>query len=692
MRDFLSLRAAASPDAMALIEAESSKGWTFRALDAAAQETAGRLAAFGVGPGDHVGVLLPNDVRYVWLVHAAMRLGAVLVPLNVRQTPAELAPRVERAGLSVIVCREDTEEDAVASAGDVPVLSVDSAETRAADAFENAEAVDFEPMQWAMDDPLVVMFTSGTTGTPKAVRLSMGNVLWSAISSGFRLGVDPGDRWLVTLSLYHMGGLAPVYRTALYGSAIVLREEFEAGAAADDIASYDVTGVSLVPVMLRRMLEARGTLADSLRFVLLGGAPASMTLLERCRNYSVPVYPTYGMTEAASQIATATPEETYATPGTVGRPLFFTDVTVRDDDGEEVPAGETGELVVSGPNVVDGYYDDPSATAEAFDEHGLWTGDVGYRDDDGRLWVMNRKDDRIVTGGENVDPGEVVDALRDHPDVQDAAVVGLPDPEWGEEVAALVVRRNDAVSVDDLQAHARGRLAGFKIPRFVAFCDELPRTVSGTVERDAVREKLSVLREQTTGEERTGREADDDPAASTGEAPELDPDADVGSDDGTRTEHDPMQSESDVEQPEDGTARSGGGTEQPEDDIERSGDDTERSGDDIERSGDDIERSGDDTERSGDGTDRSEDVDAGGFEWRDDAATDESADVDVAESTDAGVGDSPDGSAGGSVGGDGASADETAGNAADETAESAADDGVDADEGGHDAGADETAQ
>jgi O-succinylbenzoic acid--CoA ligase len=547
MRDFLSLRAAASPDAMALIEAESSKGWTFRALDAAAEETAGRLAAFGVEAGDHVGVLLPNDVRYVWLVHAAMRLGAVLVPLNVRQTPAELETRIERADLTTLVCRDDTEEDAVAAAGDVPVVSVDSAEASSVDAFENAEAVDFEPMQWAMDDPLVMLFTSGTTGTPKAVPISMGNVLWSAVSSGFRLGIDPGDRWLVTLSLYHMGGLAPVYRTALYGSSVVLREEFQAGPAADDIASYDVTGVSLVPVMLRRMLDARGTLSDSLRFVLLGGAPAPMDLLERCRNYSVPVYPTYGMTEAASQIATATPSETFATPGTVGRPLLWTDVTVRDDDGEEVPPGETGEIVVSGPNIVDGYYDDPTATAEAFDAHGLWTGDVGYRAEDGRLWVLNRKDDRIITGGENVDPGEVVDALRAHTDVLDAAVVGLPDPEWGQEVAALVVRRNDTVSVDDLQDHARERLAGFKIPRFVAFCDALPRTVSGTVERDAVREKLTMLREQTSGEERSGQTPGQGPDVVAEETP-----VDVGGDDETtivdaasagRGSHDPMVTE-----------------------------------------------------------------------------------------------------------------------------------------------------
>ena len=498
MRDFLSLRADASPDAMALIEAESSKGWTYRALDAAASETAGRLADFGVGPGDHVGVLMSNDVRYVWLVHAAKRLGAVLVPLNARQTAHELTGRIERADLSTLVCSAETEAAAVEAVADadVPVVSVDSAENDAVGAFEHADSVAFDHHEWSESEPLVLLFTSGTTGSPKAVRLTMGNVLWSALASAFRLGVDPDDRWLVTLSLYHMGGLAPIYRSTLYGTTVVLRESFEAGDAADDVARYDVTGVSLVPVMLRRMLDARGTLADSLRFVLLGGAPAPIELLERCRNYSVPVYPTYGMTETSSQVATATPREAFANLGTVGRPLFWTRVTVRDESGEELPRGETGELVVSGPTVTDGYYDDPAATADAFDEHGFWTGDVGYRDEDGRLWVLNRKDDRIITGGENVDPGEVVDVLRSYSGVQDAAVVGVSDPEWGESVAALVVRKTGDVSSSDLVAHAHEHLAGFKVPKFVAFCDELPRTVSGTVERETVREKLSALRER----------------------------------------------------------------------------------------------------------------------------------------------------------------------------------------------------
>jgi O-succinylbenzoic acid--CoA ligase len=242
--------------------------------------------------------------------------------------------------------------------------------------------------------------------------------------------------------------------------------------------------------MLTRMLDARGTLSDSLRFVLLGGAPAPATLIDRCRDYSVPVHPTYGMTEAASQIATAEPADAFDFSGTVGRPLMWTEVTIVDDDGNVLPPGDTGELVVSGPTVTPGYYDDPETTEAAFCERGLRTGDVGTRDESGRLWVLNRKDDTIITGGENVQPGEVAGVLRDHRDVREVAVVGVPDEEWGERVGALVVPRSEDLTVADVEEHCAASLAGFKRPRLIVFAEELPRTPSGTIKRAAVREIL----------------------------------------------------------------------------------------------------------------------------------------------------------------------------------------------------------
>ncbi|RBI63717.1 2-succinylbenzoate-CoA ligase [halophilic archaeon] len=489
MNDWLADRAAVSPDATALVEAADGTEWTYADLDAAVEETAAQLAALGLRPGDHLGALMETRPAAVRLVHAAMRLGCVLVPLNVRLARPELRRQVEVADLAALVSEAATDADARAVAGEVPVVSVDGdAESPALGAREPAA---FEPATWERSDRQVILFTSGTTGDPKAVALTTGNLLASATASAVRLGVLPDDRWHCCLSTYHMGGLAPVLRSTLYGIAVVLQEGFDPDATLAALRERDATGVSLVPTMLRRLLD-RGDLPDSLRFVLLGGAPACDDLVAECARRDVPVCPTYGMTETASQVATARPGEAFDHVGTVGRPLLWTDVTVVDGDGDPLPTGEAGELVVSGPTVMAGYYGNPDATAAAFGEHGLRTGDVGYRDEAGRVWVLNRRSDRIVTGGENVDPGEVVDALRDHPRVREAAVVGVADEEWGERVAALVVPRGDGgdLSLADLREHCEGRLAGYKHPRLLATVGELPRTASGTVDREAVRERL----------------------------------------------------------------------------------------------------------------------------------------------------------------------------------------------------------
>ena len=536
MRDWLSARAAATPDDTALVRAASGETWTFAELDDEVTDLAGRLASLGVGEGDHLSAVMGASVAYVRLIHAAMRLGATLVPLDHRATPRELRGALETADATALVCDADTEAAAVEAAAGadegadedelestangadgseagVPVASVDPPTDPSVAAVADADPAPVDPADWRLDDTLALLFTSGTTGDPKAVVLQLRNVLASAVASAFRLGLRRDDRWLVALSLHHTGGITPVYRMPLYGMAVVLCEEFEAGTTADRIEAHDATAVSLVPTMLRRMLESRGTLAESLRVVLLGGAPAPEGLIERCRNYSVPVFPTYGMTETASQIATAGPEEAFEHPGTVGRPLLWTDLTVVGDDGDPLPAGETGEFAVSGPTVTPGYHGDSGATEAAFGPHGLRTGDVGYRDGDGRLYVLNRRDDRIISGGENVDPGEVAAVLCDHPGVRDAAVVGLDDPEWGETVSALVVPEGDAApGRDELDAHSRERLAGFKVPRAVAFDESLPRTVSGTVDREAVRERLrEALRADERGTEADERESGSDP-------------------------------------------------------------------------------------------------------------------------------------------------------------------------------------
>jgi O-succinylbenzoic acid--CoA ligase len=491
VRDLLTHRRAATPGRSAVVSATDGREWSYREFDRLVDATAARLAAsLPDSTRPRVALLATTRVASVAAIHAALRAGARLVPLNARLAERELRGQVGRVAPDLLVCERGTE--AVArSVADCPAVSLDAPASDGVGRLPTVEgdsdrdAVD--PARWDRHETAVLLFTSGTTGEPKCVRLTLGNLVASATASAFRLGVAPGDRWLDCLPVYHTGGLAPLVRCPLYGTALLVQEEFGAGRTADAVARLGATGVSLVPTQLRRLVDDGWRPPGSLEAVLLGGAPANGTLVERALDAGVPVYPTYGLTEAASQVATATPAVAREHPESVGQPLVFTEVTVVDS-GVPVGAGETGEIVVDGPTVTPGYLDD-GPTGTAFGEHGLHTRDVGYRDAEGRLWVLGRADDTVVTGGENVHPAEVESVLRDHPDVAGAAVVGVPDEEWGERVGAVVVAAGDPTP-DELRGFARERLAGYKLPRTVRFAEELPRTPSGTVDRGAVRELL----------------------------------------------------------------------------------------------------------------------------------------------------------------------------------------------------------
>jgi len=484
MRDWLAVRADATPTATALrafgpIEADRS----YAELDDRVETLAGRLAGVGVGVDDAVAICADTRPGYVEIVHAAQRLGAALVPINARQTPAEIERQLDRVAPSAVVCERDTEA-AVLEAADADVLSLEA--SGEAKPLSDVSPRRFDLPEWELDDPLAVLFTSGTTGDPKGVILTLGNVLASATASAFRLGLRGDDCWHVPLAMYHMGGLAPVYRSVLYGTALSIQRGFDPGTTREALAG--ASAVSLVPTMLERVLDSGPV--PPVRFVLLGGAPCPPALLKRAQRRDVPVAPTYGMTETASQIATARPEEARSHPTAVGHPLMFAEVAIVDEAGVPREAGETGEIVVSGPMVTPGYLD--GETDERFINGGLRTGDRGYRDEAGRVYVTGRADETILTGGENVDPTEVASVLRSHSGVEDCAVVGLPDDEWGERVAALVVPADDAdPSTAALEAHCRDRLAGYKTPRTVGFAADLPRTASGTVDRAAVVDRLA---------------------------------------------------------------------------------------------------------------------------------------------------------------------------------------------------------
>lgn len=486
MRDPLADRAAATPAATALVDAPDGGAVDYATLDGSVDRFAGRLSALGVGPGDRVAALLPTRPATVRALFAAWRLGATFAPLNVRAPAADLDAMVDALDPAALVCGAGTESEALAAAGDVPVASVDDPD-EGARALADVSAADVTPVDRPLDEDRLVVFTSGTTGTPTGVRLTGRNIVASATASAFRLGTVPGDRWCVPLPMYHVGGLAVPVRTTLYGTTAVVHRSpdgLDSSALRATLAGHDCTALSVVPTTLRDLLDD-GPLPDTLRFVLTGGAATPPSLVERCAARDVPVCPSYGMTETCSHVAVHAPGEAAAHPETVGSPLLWTRVSVVDEDGNPRPTGETGELVVEGPTVSPG-------TLGGTDRAGpLATGDRGHLTPDGRVVVEGRVGDVVVTGGENVDANRVAEAIRTHPDVADAAVVGLPDERWGERVAALVVRTDAALDADAVRRHCRERLADYEVPRTVGFAEVLPRTHSGTVDRSAVRDRLT---------------------------------------------------------------------------------------------------------------------------------------------------------------------------------------------------------
>jgi O-succinylbenzoic acid--CoA ligase len=497
--DWLTFRATMNPDHTAIIT--EREAMSYAELDAAATAMARSLAARGVGAGDRIAMLLHNCIGAAVLVHATLRLGAVLVPLNVRLGAQELEWQLRDSGATVVVSHERTAALAEILHGHLSDIAFTSLDTSTVP-VSSIERLDAQSTDVALHrdhaatDPLALIYTSGTTGRPKGAMLTVGNFWWSAIGSALNLGTHTDDRWLACMPLFHVGGLSILLRAAIYGITVVLHDGFDAEAVDAALDRDRITIISVVLVMLQRMLDVRGERAfpASLRCVLLGGGPAPLSVLERCARLAVPVSQSYGLTETTSQVATLPPQEAIARLGSAGRPLYPNEIRIATDDRDAEP-GEAGEILVRGPVVMTGYYNHPDVTSRTIVDGWLHTGDLGLLDSDGYLHVLDRRSDLIITGGENVYPAEVESVLLAHPSVAEAAVIGAADDTWGQNVVAIVRLNDRDASLDmanELRAHVRSRLAGYKTPRIVHIVDApLPRTASGKLKRSALRDQFA---------------------------------------------------------------------------------------------------------------------------------------------------------------------------------------------------------
>lgn len=473
--DWLAHRADVLPNTVALIDDAGEH--SYAELHGRVDRVAVGLQVRGVRPHDRVALLAWNAPEVVELAHATIRIGATLVPLNARLTVEELAFQLRDADISLLVCDcalESTATEAARAAGVGPPVTFPLGSEGTLGTYNRRTA----------NDPLCIMYTSGTTGTPKGVVLTYGNIFASAAASAFNLGVLPGDRWLACLPLFHIGGLSIVFRSVLYGTGVVLHHAFDEHELARSLRTQRVTHVSVVATMLQRLLDVDPEpCPPGLRVVLVGGGPVPPALLERASRLGYPVVQTYGLTETASQVATLAPADARSRIGSAGKPLVTTQLRI------DAPPGEPGEILVAGPVVTPGYFRRPEATHAAIREGWLHTGDIGRLDDDGYLYMLDRRDDLIVTGGENVYPAEVEAALLRHPSIREAAVVGLSDERWGQIVAAALVGDRTS-SPEQLRAFLLQHLAAYKVPTRIEWFDTLPTTASGKVQRRMVRQQL----------------------------------------------------------------------------------------------------------------------------------------------------------------------------------------------------------
>lgn len=471
--DWLAQRARSLPEAEAVVAGE--RRLTYRDFDERVRGLAGALLAQGVGPRDRVAVLARNSLDFAEALHAIPRAGAICLPLNLRLTPDELAFQLRDAEARLLLTdplNQDRAREAATRADGVTVLMLPLTGVHGGQLGDTHEPNDVHS----------IVYTSGTTGSPKGAMLTFGNIYASATASAFNLGVLPGDRWLACMPLFHVGGMAIVLRSAIYGTSFVIHEGFDERAVVDSLHGERITTLSVVATMLQRMLDLDERPAPaSLRAVLVGGGPVPEVLLARAMERGYPVIQTYGLTEAASQVATLAPADALTHLGSAGKPLLNTRLRI------DAPDAEPGEILVSGPTVTPGYWRRPEATEKAIRDGWLATGDIGRLDGDGFLYVLDRRDDLIVSGGENVYPAEVEAALLGHPLVTAAAVVGLPDERFGQTVAAAVVV-SGAFDSQELTDWLRGRLAGYKLPRRIIPVTELPMTANGKVQRRLVRD------------------------------------------------------------------------------------------------------------------------------------------------------------------------------------------------------------
>ena len=491
--NWLSQRAIQKKEAIALIfkstPNQETERWTYSQLEAEVNHCVNYLQALGIKSGDRVGLLLTNHPKYIIVIHALIKCEAIAVFLNIRLTAEELIWQIEDSLTKYLFYDEVTKTIAKSIENQIDNLIVSEISHASVNiSLTTNQVCGIENIN--LENTQGVFYTSGTTGKPKGVPLTYNNHFHSAIASALHLGVNSDDNWLLCMPMFHVGGMAIAWRSVINGTTLTLLPKFDEQEVLNAIATEKVTLISLVPTMLTRLLRhPNWQNLQKLRAILLGGAPASWELIDQCLQLNLPIMPTYGMTETASQITTLLPHEVEIKRGSSGLPLLGNRLRIvdLDDSTQDLFIGAIGQILVQGASVMNGYLNKNTAILQ---DGWLHTGDLGYLDCDGYLYVVSRRSDLIISGGENIYPTEIEAILVEHPAIAEACVVGIGDREWGEIVVAVIVTEAK-LSLEDIRQYCEQKsLARYKLPKLISIWESLPKSASGKLLRQNVRDRL----------------------------------------------------------------------------------------------------------------------------------------------------------------------------------------------------------
>lgn len=472
MTHWLTKQTELSPQKIA-IETKENETLTYYQLKELSETYAQKLASLGITKGSHIGLLSGNSMDMVVAIHALSYLGAIVVLLNTRLTCTELSYQLRDAEVMVLLASDQFEKKAKETGFNGYMRTLSEVKKLKEQSILLCEEID-------LADDFTIIYTSGTTGFPKGVVHTYGNHWWSAIGSALNLGIQSDDKWLVVLPLFHVGGLSTLFKSVIYGMPILLLDGFNEEDVNHMIMDKAVTIASVVTVMLDRLIKTLGKehYPDSFRTMLLGGGPAPQHLLQNATLKNIPVFLSYGMTETCSQIATLSPFDTLRKLGSAGKPLFPGQLKVVNQDKNAI-----GEILVKGPMVTKKYYKNEQATKHLFDNEWLVTGDMGYLDKDGFLYLIDRRTDLIISGGENIYPSEIEAVLSEMELIEEVGVTKQKSLQWGEVPVAFIIADQTKLTKQEIMTFAKKRLAKYKVPNEIYFIDTLPRNATNKLVR-----------------------------------------------------------------------------------------------------------------------------------------------------------------------------------------------------------------